>query len=76
MSNRSNEYCESCKKFHRKGKCVTLSSNDVANITMGVARSIVRRATQNLYLSRDMLSDCKTFVESEVVKEVDIDEKT
>lgn len=71
---RANEYCDVCKKIHRKGKCTELSKKEIAAVTPAVAMAIMKRATTNMYLSRDRIGDDLSFTESDVVKEDDKDE--
>jgi len=67
--NRSNEYCDVCKKIHRKGKCTELSTKDISKFTVGAAMAMMMRSTKDMYLSRDRLGDSEDFIESDVVKE-------
>lgn len=66
---RGNVYCDSCKKFHRRGKCNELSPKELSNVTANTVMALMMRATKGVYLSRDLLGDVKDFNESDFVKE-------
>ena len=68
---RGNEYCDVCKKIHRKGKCTELSTKEVSKFTANTVMALMMRATKGMYLSRDRIGDSKDFIESDVVKEDD-----
>lgn len=54
---RANEYCDVCKKIHRKGRCTELSTKDVSKFTANTAMALMKRATKGMYLSRDRIGD-------------------
>lgn len=68
--NRANEYCDVCKKIHRKEKCTELNKKE-STITTDFAKSIISRSIAGMYFKRDRVNDNSKFIESEVVKEVD-----
>ena len=68
---RANEYCEVCKKIHRKGKCTELTKKELSNVTSNTAMALIMRATKGMYLSRDRIGDSNDFTESDIVKEGD-----
>ena len=73
--NRANEYCDVCKKIHRKGKCTELSTKEISNLTATTAMALMMRATKGMYLSRERVGDSKDFIDSDIVKEDDSDGK-
>ncbi len=69
--NRSNIYCESCKKYHRQGVHIEKVVDPLIKGEPDAIMRLMRKATRNMYISRDMLGDAKEFKESDIVKEVD-----
>ncbi len=72
--NRANEYCDVCKKIHRKGKCTELSTKEVNKLTVNAAMALMMRATKGMYLNRNKLDDDACFVDSDIVNECDNDD--
>jgi len=69
----NNVYCETCKKFHKKG----LHSRDIIDpLVKGDPKalmSFMRRANSDLYIMRNRVDDADEFKESDIVKEDDKD---
>ena len=70
----ANEYCDVCKKIHRKGKCTELSTKKISNLTANTAMALMMRAAKGMYLNKDKIDYSKNFIESDIVKEGGDDE--
>ena len=71
---RANEYCDVCKKIHRKGKCTELSTKEISSLTADAAMALIMRTAKGMYLNRDKIDYSKDFIESDVIKEGSDDE--
>jgi len=69
--NRSNIYCESCKKFHRQDVHSKEVIDPLIKGDQKALMSFMRRATRDLYISRSRVDDVEEFKESDIVKEDD-----